>query len=519
MKRTVLFLILLIFQYYSIAQSKIADFTSLEPLTQNSNFVIPSTHVFHKIIEEGDALTEGGFLPDNTDFTGYVPINGSNENGYLSINSESAPGAVTVLDINFNTISKLWEKSLSKAIDFSSLVGTIANCSGTVTPWNTVISCEETIFTTDANNDGYNDTGWCVEIDPATKLLIDKRWALGNFKHENIAIHNNLRTVYQGADSDPGYLYKFVADNTKDLSAGKLYIYKGSKEGSGSWILINNTTKSERNSTLAQSDALDATVFKGIEDVEIGPDGWVYFAVKNEDRVYKFQDSDPIIGTAVTQMETYVGNMSYTINHENGTSPVNWGRGNDNLAFDSDGNLWVLQDGENNYIWVVENGHTQSSPKVKIFGRTPAGSEPTGITFSPDYRFLFMSIQHPDDKNNSTFQTDVAGNSIGFHKDISLVIALNGNLGTTLSIDESHSKIRPRIYPNPFKKIVNMDFESVRNAVRISFYNQFGQRLIEKELGSTDYVQIDVSHFDTGIYFLNVFSEGKSLGNYKIVKD
>ena len=110
MKHTLLFLIfsLFFFNYYSKAQTKIADFISLEPQARNSNFIIPSTHVFHKIIEEGDALTEGGLLPDNTDFTGYVPINGSSENGYLSINSESAPKGVSVLDVNFNTTSKLW---------------------------------------------------------------------------------------------------------------------------------------------------------------------------------------------------------------------------------------------------------------------------------------------------------------------------------------------------------------------------------------------------------------------------
>ena len=29
--------------------------------------------------------------------------------------------------------------------------------------------------------------------------------------------------------------------------------------------------------------------------------------------------------------------------------------GNDNLAFDGEGNLWVLQDGGHDYIWVVDS--------------------------------------------------------------------------------------------------------------------------------------------------------------------
>jgi len=308
----------------SLHAQTIADFTSMEPGPQTNEFLIPSTHTFQKIIEVGDALTEGGVLPSKNDFTGYVPINGSNENGYLSINSERVPGGVSILDINYNTTTKLWETTLSQSIDFTSVVGTIRNCSGTVTPWNTIVSCEEGSSTNDANSDGYNDYGWCVEIDPVTKTVIDKRWALGNFFHENIVVHNNNRTVYQGADSNPGYLYKFVADNAQDLSSGRLFVYVGLKDGPGDWVELNNITQADRNSTLAQSVTANATVFNGIEDVEIGPNGLVYFAVKNEGRVYRFQDSDPITGTTVINMETYVGGTSYDITHSNGTTSTPW---------------------------------------------------------------------------------------------------------------------------------------------------------------------------------------------------
>ena len=419
------------------AQNKISDFISLEPSPENTDFVIPESHVFQKIIETGDPLSEGGFLPDRNDFTGYVGINGSSENGYLSINAETDPGGVSILDIYLDTATKLWVTTASEAVDFSSVAGTLNNCSGTITPWNSIISCEERQTTGDSNSDGYYDMGWCVEIAPDSKMVINKLWALGNFKHENVSIHPNERTVYQGADSNPGYIYKFVAQNPRDLSDGALYVYSGSKNGPGNWILLNNTTPTVRNTILNQSASAGATVFNGVEDVEIGPDGWVYFAVKNEGRVYRFQDSDPITGTEVLQMETFVGNATYAITHNNGTSNINWGNGNDNLTFDGDGNLWVTQDtfGVENYIWVVENGHSQANPKVKIFGRTPIGSEPTGITFSPDFRFLFMSVQHPNINNDSSIQVDAKGNEVGFNKSISLVIALKENLGTLWYLD------------------------------------------------------------------------------------
>ncbi len=410
--------------------ANINEFTSVIPSDQSSDFVFPSSHTFQKIIETGDPLTAGGTLPVRTDFTGYVPINGSSSEGYLSINSEATPGGVTVLDINFNETSKLWEVSVSEAVDFSSVGGTKSNCSGTVTPWNTIISCEEFTQSIDDNGDGYKDFGWAVEIDPATKKVIDKRWALGNFAHENVTIHENLRTVYEGADSNPGYLYKFIAKNERDLSSGSLYVYKGSKSGSGNWILLKNETIEERNTTLNQSQAVNATVFNGIEDVEIGPDGMVYFAVKGEGKVYRFQDSDPLTDSETT-METFVGGMNYTITHEGGETNIPWGLGNDNLAFDGEGNLWVFQDGDVNYnnIWVVDKTHVQSNPKVKLFGIAPIGSEPTGITFTPDFRYLFMSIQSPDTSNASSVQIDAAGNRVKFDTHTSLVISLKENLG------------------------------------------------------------------------------------------
>jgi secreted PhoX family phosphatase len=108
---------------------------------------------------------------------------------------------------------------------------------------------------------------------------------------------------------------------------------------------------------------------------------------------------------------------------------VSWGTGNDSLAFDGEGNLWVLQDGDENYIWVVEKSHTQDQPKVNLFGIAPLGSEPTGITFTPDYKYLFMSIQGPDETNESSEQIDAAGRGISFNNHISIVIAREEHLG------------------------------------------------------------------------------------------
>lgn len=99
--------------------------------------------------------------------------------------------------------------------------------------------------------------------------------------------------------------------------------------------------------------------------------------------------------------------MSYPITTATGSFTTSWGGGNDNLTFDDKGNLWVLQDSGNDYIWVIRPNHTQSNSQVLLFGSTPAGSEPTGLTFSPDYKYGFFSIQGPI-SNNSPQQDAIA---------------------------------------------------------------------------------------------------------------
>ncbi len=472
MKNKYFLLSLFIWAFCSFLTAQhISEFTSLSGSNQTTDFRLPDTHTFQYIIEEQDALTEGGILPDVTDFAGYVPIDSSSKFGYLSINSETAPGGVTILDIEFNDSLGKWIVNNSEAVNFSfglflsNIVGeTIANCSGTVTPWNTIITCEEVTnkdlkkeqpstpdewLMVDGDINGYNGYGWAIEIDPKTKKVIDqdggrngsdKLWAMGNFKHENAVVHQNRRTVYQGADdtNGEGYLFKFIADEAEDLSSGALYVYIGDKSGNGDWIQLDNNTISEQNSTLEQCANKGATNFGGIEDVEIDPiDGMIYFAVKREDLgsdgkkgvVYRFNDSDPLDDTGITDMEIYVGNQSY--------DGVDWGDGNDNLVFDNLGNLWVAQDesgsgGQRNYIWVVDKDHTQLDPKVKIFAQAPYKSEPTGLTFSPDYKYLFMSIQHPDSGNTTSNQPDAFGDPKTFDKDVTLVISLKENLNANL---------------------------------------------------------------------------------------
>lgn len=437
------FLFILFFTlFYTLPTSllygqKIGDFKSVVPQhKQPDTLILPQTHTFQFLIKTGDELSDGRKLGSTLDFTGYIPIDGSKE-GWLSISSENEVAEVSVLRIKLNPTNKKWEIITSGKVDFYSpfvkdAIHTVSQlCSGTVTPWGTVIVAEENDKEGDGNNDGYHDVGWLIEINPykwqiATtdqQLRPQKLWSMGRFQHENLAIASDNRTCYMGADSKKfGFLYKYIAKRPNILTDGDLYVLctenRDVNSTRGIWKKVPNKTLYERNNTNIIAETLLATNFSGVEDVEVGPDGHIYFTAKYSGRIYRVKD----LGDEA-EIEVYVEAKNYEITAEDGKKySVNWHSGKtgcDNLAFDGDGNLWVCNDGGNNGIWVVRKDHSMKNPKIDLFAETPKGCEPTGITFSPDYTYLFISLQNP---NSTGKQKDKFGTEVQYNTSHTLVI-------------------------------------------------------------------------------------------------
>jgi uncharacterized protein len=166
------------------------------------------------------------------------------------------------------------------------VVGTGGNCGGGMTPWGTVLSCEEffyEFFGGDAaktpfkehverigyeNSDPYamakfngrfniekepnefNKFQWVVEIDPYDpKSVPVKRTALGRFGHEGATVVANKDgrvAVYMGDDDHMEYLFRFVsaksfsatdrAANFGLLDEGELSVAKFEADGTLSWL-------------------------------------------------------------------------------------------------------------------------------------------------------------------------------------------------------------------------------------------------------------------------------------------
>lgn len=486
----------------------ISCFTSIVPTGQTSKLIIPAQHKFQLILKEGDNYTDGGgFVGGQNDFTGYVAKKSaglaSSTDGYLSVNHETNPGGVTIAEINFNANSKLWELTKSRAVDFStsSLVQTIRNCSGGVTPWGTIVTAEESVTGNDKNGDGYKDYGWLVEIDPKTAEVVSKNtngtkgklWQMGIMNHENVVINDAGTLAYYGEDGGTHMVYKFAMDTPNDLSSGNLYVLKldqGITSGNpvattATWIQVPNKTQADQNNTTSLAESLGGTKFNGIEDVEISPlDGKIYFAAKGLNKVYRMKDN----GMTASDVEVFVGGLTtvYSFETAEGVKSETWGDGNDNLTFDELGNLWVLQDGGKNYIWVIAPDHTQANPKVKLFASMPSGAEPTGLTFTPDHKFGFFSIQHP----SSSIATDIdaTGKTIDYKgKSATIVIALKQNLGKEGSLGVIDATLQNDIVvsPNPTSGRVQINSNNLKN-LEVTAYSLLGQIVYKKTFPETN---------------------------------
>jgi hypothetical protein len=425
----------------SLKAQVIGEFVSYAPGAQTQALKIPCTHDFQLVLKESDVLSDGTNLPGSMDYTVYFPVD--SVSGYLLLNHENIAGSVTRHEFSFDPNTQLWNVGQSSYINFTDVVGTYRPCAGGVTPWGTLFSGEEYLSASDLNADGYLDAGWLYEVDPITGVLMDqngdglkdKCWSMGRMNHENVCFMDDSLTAYYGADvTSQGFLYKFVADQKGDFSAGSLFVLKKTSllAPDGVWIPVPNATPDQCDSVSNYAVSIGATNFNRIEEVEIGPDGKIYFAATTNGRIYRLND----VGDSIAQFEIFVNNQTYTVQTESGPVSFAWGAGSDNLAFDPQGNLWVLQDNAFGYILVVGSNHTMANPAIRIFGQSPLGSEPTGITFSEDGNYMFISFQHPTG-TNSFVQQDAAGNNVVFNKAVTVVIARKEFLGQQIDAEIS----------------------------------------------------------------------------------
>lgn len=104
---------------------------------------------------------------------------------------------------------------------FLSLAGTCRNCAGGPTPWNSWISCEETVEIAEHNIE--KDHGYNFEVPVSDKIgLVEPipLKAMGRFRHEAVAVDPGTGIVYQTEDRPDGLFYRFIPNEPGKLVAG-----------------------------------------------------------------------------------------------------------------------------------------------------------------------------------------------------------------------------------------------------------------------------------------------------------
>jgi secreted PhoX family phosphatase len=155
-------------------------------------------------------------------------------------------------------------------------MGTWTNCGSTVTPWLSGLTSEEyepiaADFGNVAGMSAYlgkqanpYDYGYIVEMTPNDLGdRVVKHLAMGRKSNENSAVAPDGRTVYFGDDGTDTVLFRFIADEAGDLSAGTLYAARITQTGgtgpldhvfSLEWIELGSSSNDE---VLAAIRALD----------------------------------------------------------------------------------------------------------------------------------------------------------------------------------------------------------------------------------------------------------------------
>ncbi|MBW7868910.1 MAG: T9SS type A sorting domain-containing protein [Brumimicrobium sp.] len=88
----------------------------------------------------------------------------------------------------------------------------------------------------------------------------------------------------------------------------------------------------------------------------------------------------------------------------------------------------------------------------------------------------------------------------------------------TLHLTEEGKELNVEVYPNPIENYLYIN-TNIKGDVELVFYDLKGNKILSKKEGVNDTgnIKIDLSHFDSGIYFLS-FIANNQLYNFKIIK-
>ncbi len=375
------------------------------PLVPDPNGLIdlPSGFSYRVLSKRGQAMSDGGTVPDAADGMGCFALPGGKlalVRNHELVPSQDGGGATGLAFDRLNGGAPLPGGTTTLILDaatlvverqFRSLAGTIRNCSGGVTPWGSWLSCEEDVSV--AGGQLGRNHGWVFEVPASATGPVDAvpLKAMGRFNHEAAVVDPASGKVYLTEDRADGLLYRFTPTVPGQLARGGVLealtlvagdpLIRPGEWRKARWVALDNVA-SPADDLRQRGAALGALRFARGEGIHMGK-GELYFACTSGGAAKLGQVFRLVPGQYSDRLQLFFE-----------STDKNQFNSGDNLTVAPDGQLVICED---QYSAITDNyirGLTVEGLPYPI-ARSRLQTEFAGGCFSPDGRVLFVNLYSP----------------------------------------------------------------------------------------------------------------------------